>query len=204
MNREAAWKLSSHREFWGFNAETEGGFWPKTAAAHEVDPKILDVFNLNQSPRHVYQRRFLFWILKYAHYLDDDDIGTISVLTGYDRQWLSGIVLDLRRRIRVKEERLEKLQNQRSRFFYRARFLEDRTRRQTELAARAKDEQRLQRTNHSLALVRERISRIPLAPTNRDIGEVLDVPKGTVDTALYWLKKRTILLYADEQDKRYA
>jgi hypothetical protein len=39
------------------------------------------------------------------------------------------------------------------------------------------------------------MSRVGLTPTNLEISRVLGVPKGTVDSGLYWLKKKLSLLY---------
>ena len=47
------------------------------------------------------------------------------------------------------------------------------------------------------------ISRIPLQPSNRDLAEVLGIPKGSVDTSLYWLHRRLRQMEAAEE-KGYA
>jgi hypothetical protein len=41
----------------------------------------------------------------------------------------------------------------------------------------------------------DHMSRVALAPTNREIGRVLGVPKGTVDSGLFWLKRKLASVY---------
>ena len=36
----------------------------------------------------------------------------------------------------------------------------------------------------------EHMSRVGIAPTNREIAEALGIPKGTVDSGLFFLKKK--------------
>ena len=41
----------------------------------------------------------------------------------------------------------------------------------------------------------DKMSRVGLAPTNKEIARILGVPKGTVDSGLYWLKKKLAPVY---------
>ncbi|MFI5368672.1 MAG: hypothetical protein ACHQ1F_06630, partial [Spirochaetia bacterium] len=40
-----------------------------------------------------------------------------------------------------------------------------------------------------------RMARVKLAPTNLEIARVVGVPKGTVDSGLYWLKRKLASVY---------
>jgi len=40
-----------------------------------------------------------------------------------------------------------------------------------------------------------RMARVKLAPTNLEIACVVGVPKGTVDSGLYWLKRKLASVY---------
>ena len=41
----------------------------------------------------------------------------------------------------------------------------------------------------------DRMARVGLSPTNKEISRILGVPKGTVDSGLYWLKKKLAQVY---------
>jgi hypothetical protein len=49
---------------------------------------------------------------------------------------------------------------------------------------------RLERARQRLELIKERLSKINTHATNRQIAEVLGIPKGTIDSALSTLKSR--------------
>ena len=53
----------------------------------------------------------------------------------------------------------------------------------------------LSRARRRMRLAMNRMARVGLAPTNREIASVLGVPKGTVDSGLYWLKKKLASVY---------
>jgi len=42
----------------------------------------------------------------------------------------------------------------------------------------------------TLRSVQRKIRRVRLHPSNREIAELLQVPKGTIDTSLYWLRRQ--------------
>ncbi len=48
----------------------------------------------------------------------------------------------------------------------------------------------LQLLQQRLARVRCQLSRVPHAPTNLEISEVTGIPKGTVDSSLYYAKRK--------------
>ena len=41
-----------------------------------------------------------------------------------------------------------------------------------------------------LRTLQQAVRRVRLHPSNREIAELLQIPKGTVDTSLYWLRKQ--------------
>ena len=40
-----------------------------------------------------------------------------------------------------------------------------------------------------------RMASVGISPTNLEIARILSIPKGTVDSGLYWLKKKLALVY---------
>jgi DNA-directed RNA polymerase specialized sigma24 family protein len=41
-----------------------------------------------------------------------------------------------------------------------------------------------------LRSLQRKTRRVRLHPSNREIAELLDIPKGTIDTSLYWLRRQ--------------
>ncbi len=65
----------------------------------------------------------------------------------------------------------------------------------TDPAGRQAREQALARARRRMRLAMQRMARVGLSPTNREIAALLGVPKGTVDSGLYWLKRKLASVY---------
>ena len=56
----------------------------------------------------------------------------------------------------------------------------------------------LRRTRRRMASSASRMAKVGVSPTNLEIARILGVPKGTVDSGLYWLKKKLTSVYDPE------
>ncbi len=195
---EMSWGLIARAAIWAGNAvlalDPEIEVSCRTVS---VIKKLFDTDRTGRIRKEVHRKCFLFWILKYARRIDSEVIGRIHQLTGYEENWLDDVVEELRLRKEPQEERLMSLTERVNRTFCRARLLEERLSSERDREMIRRYSEALIRAKHSIDLTRSKISRIPLSPSNRQIGEVLDVPKGTVDSSLYSLKKKLKELYAD-------
>jgi DNA-directed RNA polymerase specialized sigma24 family protein len=102
-----------------------------------------------------------------------------------------------------RERRLETFRSRRNKAFSLIRVLE------TELMTESEPQRilvlqgRLARARRRMSSAMKRMARVGLSPTNREIGAVLGVPKGTVDSGLYWLKRKLASVY-DPDNLRLA
>lgn len=136
------------------------------------------------------RRRLLIILLKGCLYLGERDLAAAARCTDCDPAWFRECWLRLRVRMICRQGRHNALLNRRNRLYvllHRAhhRLWESNDpRERDELLAQADlIRQRLQR-------VRRRIAHIPRSPTNLDIAEVTGIPKGSIDSTLYYAKKR--------------
>jgi len=198
-----SWELAGRPEFWDAPGEESSREETFSELPDHWAVELLGLDHSGRLGRESDRRRLLFLALKSARDLEGRALDRVSELTGRERLELEAVVGELRRRLLPKELRLQALRTRRNRAYSRARFLEEELREETEAERKSRLGARLSRARRSLLLAQEEISRVPLSPSNRDIGQVLGVPKGTVDTSLYWLKKRLSLLYA-ERGRQYA
>ncbi len=132
--------------------------------------------------------RVLCMMLRNCEFVDAGLILRVSRLCGCTPEWLTACIAHLRERLENRRELLKKLQARRNAVFMRICLLHDELNldldgyRSEKILADIEVEKR-----HLRALTR-RINRFPLFPTHREIGEVLGLPKGTVDSGLYHLK----------------
>ncbi|MBA7606058.1 hypothetical protein ES703_13196 [subsurface metagenome] len=196
LKRERSWGISANQDFWEL-PDSPG--CSENRELEPLDPQMAAVLGIDccgRIKRNSDRKRFLFWVLKYVRLLDGQDIDRLSGLTGYDRGWLMGIIDELKARLHQREKRLRCLRAKQNKAFYRSRIIEEELLFEVDREKRAALSARLERLKQTGHLAQAKVARIPLAPSNRDIGEVLDIPKGTIDTSLYWLKKKLSMLYA--------
>lgn len=141
------------------------------------------------------RRNLLFLVLKCARGIDPLRAVVISRLAGVEPRRLLDLSAELCELRVSRDERLETLRLRRNRAFSQARLLEDEMSRETDQGRREALAWRLARLRKRMKLAAARMARVGLAPTNREIARVLGVPKGTVDSGLFWLKRKLTVVY---------
>ncbi len=141
------------------------------------------------------RRNLLILALKCLRSLTPERIAALSSLTRIPEQTICGYVRLLCARTEPRERRLECLRERRNRAFSQARILEAELAEEMDPARQESLASRLARTRRRMRTAIRRMSRVLLNPTNRDIAEVMAIPKGTVDSGLYWLKRRLSPVY---------
>lgn len=194
--REKQWTASIAPELWDppkeqlsepAKAEGKGG-WPELPAA-----EMARLFRLDpegRAARRSDRKRLLFWAMKQARSLDEQALARLHELTGFAPAWLAGVAARLKEQLSRREARLSLLIDRRNRAFSCLRLLEQEIGSEPDPERRGRLSRSLARARRTLHLSQRRIARIPLRPSNREIAEALGLPKGTVDTSLYWLKSR--------------
>jgi RNA polymerase sigma factor (sigma-70 family) len=174
----------------GLRIGMENDLEPEPEAELCVQPGLASVL---QSPAD--RRNFLFLVLKCVRGLDNANVPIMASLASVSVESLYDLMSSLRLAREPREHRLWRFRERRNRAFGQIRLLE------TELKAVCEG-QRLETLRRSLARAKQRMSnamqrmsKIGLAPTNREIAAALGVPKGTVDSGLYWLKRKLASVY---------
>lgn len=136
------------------------------------------------------RKHFLFLLLKCMRSLDPDDLRVLAAAAGVGPGELARILDGLAARLARKESRLEMLRVRRNRAYSLARCLEVRIASEPDERRRESLRVRLEAANRCMRNAMGRMARVGTAPSNREIAEVLGVPKGTVDSGLFWVKRR--------------
>ena len=113
------------------------------------------------------------------------------------------MVYELRSKLIPKELRLGKLVEQKNKAFYQAHLIEEKLKGQYDKEKREFLLKKLARARKKMYNTFNTISKIPLRPTNLAISEVVGVPKGTVDSSIFTLRKLLRNAYFNKY-KRYA
>ena len=152
--------------------------------------KIIPIDRFGGSRYATCRKRVLFLALKNARQLNDAALAGISAFTGVEEGDLASMVERLRASLYRRELCLHKLYRRRNKAFTRILLLQRQLLWESEPEIKAQIAVSVCELQAVLQSLYRRIRRIRLHPSNREIAELLRIPKGTVDTSLYWLRRR--------------
>jgi RNA polymerase sigma factor (sigma-70 family) len=141
------------------------------------------------------RRNFLFLALKCSRLIDVENAAALARVAGVATETLMSLGAALREMRGARESRHEMFRGRRNKAYASIRLLETELQAEADPAKRASAEDALSRMRRRMSSAMQRMSRVGLAPTNLEISKVLGVPKGTVDSGLYWLKRKLASVY---------
>jgi hypothetical protein len=187
------WSAREYRSREADHRVTEHAYWDARTAdmmvcsdepvyAERAEP--LPAFKPVSNPR-----QMLVLLLKSYYFISDDFLARAAPAIGVDQERLRRLIDELRTRRLGRDEAIRSLREHIHSQFYRCIAM-------TARAAAApvgsafeeKMRQRLARAEDRLAAMRNRLKSISFGASNRQVAEVLGVPKGTVDSNLHALK----------------
>jgi RNA polymerase sigma factor (sigma-70 family) len=143
-----------------------------SAAAHRLNP-----------------RQLLMLLLKSYCFVSDDFLKRFAGVIGMDMKALKALIEELRKLRVGREEEIRKCREALHLQYYRCLAFQRRlTMSVPGTAYHEKMKKYCERAGRRMANMKERLQGIRLDATNRQVGEVLGIPRGTVASALYTLK----------------
>ena len=144
-------------------------------------------------PKGVKPRQILFLLLKSYCYANDDVVERTAHAIGMNTELIWEMIDELRKLRSVKDDEILNLRERLYCQYYRCLAYQNRMigiQPGTEYHRRMKD--RFERAKKRLNTMKKRIGGVRMGATNRMIADVLGIPKGTVDSALYVVKNRMV------------
>ena len=142
------------------------------------------------------RRRLLYGVLKTGHHLDERQLAAAARAVGCESARLRWLIDELCRRRAPTQRRLELLRGRRNRAFAQLQLWSAAAHQDADSERRARAVARAARHRRAVVAAQAELARVRVAPSNREIGVLLGVPKGTVDTGLYWLQRQSAVDYA--------
>ena len=142
------------------------------------------------------RRRLLFGVLKTGHRLEEQQVAAAAQALGCDLPRLRFLIEQLRRGRESAHRRLHLLRERRTRAFAQLQLWSAAAHQAVDDARRAHAVRRAARHRRAVETAQSEISRVRVAPSNREIAALLGIPKGTVDTGIYWLRRQSAATYA--------
>ncbi len=164
----------------------------ESSAPSEVAPRVrfllrIDGRGVIEDP--IVARRVLLLFLKASQEAGETTVRRIAQLTGTSTDWLVGKTAELHEKLEHRRERRAAMRKRRDQAFFRLHFFETRLRIETDRDQRIRLARLINLERVHLENARRALSRVPVCPTHRDIADVLGIPKGSVDSGLYYLRR---------------
>jgi DNA-directed RNA polymerase specialized sigma24 family protein len=170
------------RTWWTAKAE-------EAMICEEEEPEYFEpdkVFEPVSNPRQV-----LILLLKSYYYLSDDFLKRIAPTLGMEQDELSRMVDELRKQRLTSEIAIRRLQERIHSQFYRCLTFEKRMRASVyQPAYYDRMKKSLELAKRRLHSMRKRLATMRFKASNRQVAEVLNIAKGTVDSNLHAVKRQ--------------
>ncbi len=135
------------------------------------------------------RRRVTILALKACVSIDDELIAAVAGITGHDAAWLHDRVDMARACMYRRNERLSALQEHRVKAYFSLRRIHDAILTTPAQTRSAGDARAIAVCHRRLRNLEREIGSVPRVPTNGEVAEILGIPKGTVDSSLFYLKR---------------
>jgi hypothetical protein len=134
--------------------------------------------------------RLVFLAVKCAWELDDESVDRVADSAGVPRDWLASAVGQARRSLEPELSRRDRLVERRNSSWCRRRLLESKLEGETDPMRRERMEASLDRERRRFGKALEELGAFRPVVPNSVVARILGVPKGTVDSGLYYLRRQ--------------
>lgn len=139
--------------------------------------------------REAYSSRLVFLAIKCAWEIDAERLSSVASAAGVDPDWLAAAVDQARRSLASESVRIGHLIERRNAAWCRRRYLESRLAVETDSYRRERILTAIAREKARLDRVRAELETLRTVVPNSVVARIVGVPKGTVDSGLFYLKK---------------
>jgi hypothetical protein len=184
------WAVARSVLFW--ELPDPGPVLPASTLSMDPRESAIPFDRFGGSRENTCRKRILLLALKNARHLDDYAIRWISGFSGVEEDHLVALVERLRANLYKQELRLHRLYRRQNKIFTKIFLFQRDLLWEIDPEKKAQLALSLCELRRVLRSVQRKIHRVRLHPSNREIAELLHIPKGTIDTSLYWLRRQLL------------
>jgi len=134
------------------------------------------------------KQRILYIYLLEAENTDDNLKNAIIKATGYKKKWLDNCTDKLRAKTDKRILRIKLLRNRRNSTFFNLHLLQEKLNFSDNKNEKKELIIKIERLRNIISKVNNQISKAPSRPTHQDLADVLGIPRGSIDSGIYYLK----------------
>lgn len=159
----------------------------------EIDPKVKKLLGIDQSGKiklNGHKKRLLYLLLRTADKVSPGLIQHSSYLTGYNTSWIEEKIEQVRLITRQRRARQQALIHRRMTALFKIYCLHGKIQGEINALDRSRLCLDLEEEMVKLKSINYKISKTIVSPTHQEIATILNTPKGSIDSGLYYLNKR--------------
>ncbi len=134
------------------------------------------------------KQRILYIYLLEAENTDDNLKNAIIKATGYKKKWLDNCTDKLRAKTDKRMIRIKLLRNRRNSAFFNLHLLQEELNFSDNKNEKKELILKIERLRNIISKVNKQISKAPSRPTHQDLADILGIPRGSIDSGIYYLK----------------
>jgi hypothetical protein len=142
-----------------------------------------------QALKPAYSSRLVFLAIKCAWEIDEEGAARVALSAGVDPEWLAAAIEQARRSLESERSRVERLVQRRNASWCRQRLLESKLAAESDAYRHPRVKGALERERLRYARIKDELEALKVIVPNSVVARILGVPKGTVDSGLYYLRK---------------
>ncbi len=194
---EISMRILRNKEFWEHENQGDSPFCSESGTEYKgsesgiISGFLSDILSHSKpgiTRDSTLKKRMLMLTLKNMQAVQESEIAAVSAILDCDSKWLLSAIESLNNMRMEKTGRRKMLDERRNRHFCRLCMLHENFCMAASLEEKEKLYSDIARAKSSIDKIARKIDMIPTGPTHQDIAEVMNIPKGSVDSGLFYLK----------------
>ena len=134
------------------------------------------------------KKRLLYIYLIESDYIDERILEGIIRIIGYNRKWLETCSEKLKEKVEIRLNRIELIKTRRNTAFLEFHILQEKCSFAENNDEKDELKDRIKKLRKRIDQMNKDISKAIIRPTHKDIADILQIPKGSIDSGIYYIK----------------
>ena len=134
------------------------------------------------------KKRLLYIYLIEADYLEERIKERIIRMTGYKKRWIESCSEKLKKKVDRRLNRITQIKNRRNSAFFEFHLLQEKCSFAENESEKEELESQIKNLRKKINNMNKDISNAIVRPTHKDLADILQIPKGSIDSGIFYIK----------------
>lgn len=150
--------------------------------------EALEIVGTKEILTDTVKKRLLYIYLIEADFLDERIKERIIRMTGYKKRWIETCSEKLKKRVDIRLNRINQIKNRRNSAFFDFHLLQEKYSFEENRNKKEELENQIKSLRKKINSMNREISNAIVRPTHKDLADVLQIPKGSIDSGIFYIK----------------